>query len=284
MRVSDLVSGEAVVLELRAATAASRGLAMALDVLIQAVSFYIVLLIMVSAGFAAFDGALETAVFLVLVVLFVVGYPVAMETFTRGRTVGKIALGLRAVRTDGGPIRFRQALVRGLAGFFVDFWALGVLGAVAVIVSVSSKQGQRVGDMLAGTLVIRERVPREHPAPPVHMPPPMAAWAAEQHVGNLPNDLALAVRQYLGRLYELNPNAAASLGHRLATEVSAHLGSPIPPGMPPYAYLSAVLAERRTREEFRLYQQQAPLPAPPPPPPAPEERAVPTDGPFAPPS
>jgi uncharacterized RDD family membrane protein YckC len=280
VRVSDLVSGEAVVLELRVATVASRGLAMALDVLIQFVGFYIVSLIMVSAGFAAFDGALETAVFLVLVVLVVVGYPVALETFTRGRTVGKIALGLRTVRADGGPIRFRQALVRGLAGFFVDFWALGVLGAVAVIVSVSSKQGQRVGDMLAGTLVVRERVPREQPVPQVYVPPQMATWAADLQVGNLPNDLALAVRQYLGRLYELNPNAAAGLGHKLATEVSGYLGTPVPPGMPPYAYLSAVLAERRTREESRLYHQ------PPPAPPVVRESPVvpPDNGPFAPPS
>lgn len=280
--MSDLVSGEAVVLELRVATVASRGLAMALDVLIQLVSFYLVILIMVAAGFTAFDSALETAVFLVLAVLFVVGYPVAMETFTRGRTVGKIALGLRTVRTDGGPIRFRQALVRGLAGFFVDFWALGVLGAVAVIVSVSSKQGQRVGDMLAGTLVVRERVPREQPAPQVYVPPPMAAWAAELQVGNLPNDLALAVRQYLSRLYELNPNAAASLGHKLATDVSTHLGTPVPPGMPPYAYLSAVLAERRTREESRLYQQQPP-PVAPPVQAAPAVPPPPDNGPFAPP-
>ena len=281
--MSDLVSGEAVVLELRVATVASRGLAMALDVLIQLVGFYVVVLIMAAAGFVAFDSAMETAIFLVLVVLFVVGYPVALETFTRGRTVGKIALGLRTVRTDGGPIRFRQALVRGLAGFFVDFWALGVLGAVAVIVSVSSKQGQRVGDMLAGTLVVRERVPREQPAPHVYVPPPMAAWAADLQVGNLPNDLALAVRQYLGRLYELNPNAAASLGHKLATDVSTHLGSPIPPGMPPYAYLSAVLAERRTREESRLYQQPPPPAVPPVMPPV-QEGPPPTDGPFAPPS
>ena len=53
---------------------------------------------------------------IVAVVLVVVGYPVALETLLRGRTLGKLALGLRVVRDDGGPVGFRQALVRGLAG------------------------------------------------------------------------------------------------------------------------------------------------------------------------
>ncbi|TCO62463.1 RDD family protein [Actinocrispum wychmicini] len=273
--MSDLVSGEAVVLELRVARVASRGLAMALDVLIQGFTLWITLLLLILGGLIGFDSALSAAVTLLTIVLVVVGYPVIMETLTRGRTVGKIALGLRVVRVDGGPIRFRQALVRGLAGFFVDFWALGVLGAVAVIVSMSSKKGQRVGDMLAGTLVIRERVPEQR-VPYVVMPPPLAAWASELHVAALPNDLALAVRQYLGRVHELRYEAAASLGYRLAVDVSNHLGAPIPPGVPPYDYLIAVLAERRNRE---MSQQMQPPPVAAPPP-----QEFGPDSPFAPPS
>lgn len=273
MTESDLVSGEAVVLELNVARVATRGLAMALDVLIQGLSLWITALILITGGVIGFDTALSTAVTLLAIVLIMVGYPVAMETFTRGRTVGKIAMGLRVVRTDGGPIRFRQALVRGLAGFFVDFWALGVLGAVAVIVSMASKKGQRVGDMLAGTLVIRERVPQQR-VPYVMMPPPLAAWAADQQVSALPNELALAIRQYLGRLNELSPEAAASLGYQLATDVSNHLGAPIPPAVPPYAYLTAVLAERRNREMYQMQRPQA----------APQEPVDDPFNPFAPPS
>ena len=52
--------------------------------------------------------------------LVFLGYPVAMETLTRGRTLGKMALGLRVVRDDGGPITFRQALVRGLVGLALE--------------------------------------------------------------------------------------------------------------------------------------------------------------------
>jgi uncharacterized RDD family membrane protein YckC len=249
--VSDLVSGEAVLLELRVARLASRGLSFALDLLLQFFTLLIIFLILAAGGYGGFDDALSTAVTLVIIVAVMVGYPVMMETLSRGRTIGKIALGLRVVRTDGGPIRFRHALVRALAGFFVDFWAVGVFGAVAVIVSLSSKNSQRVGDMLAGTLVIRERVPTQH-VPVVQMPPPLAGWASELHVSALPNDLALAVRQYLGRVHQLSPNAAATLGHNLAMDVSAHLGAPVPHGVPVWAYLAAVLAERRNREEGKL--------------------------------
>jgi uncharacterized RDD family membrane protein YckC len=271
--MSDLVSGEAVLLELRVARLASRGLALALDVLVQFLALLIVFLI-VGGGF---DDALTAAITLGIVILVLIGYPAICETLTRGRTVGKVALGLRVVRSsDGGPIRFRHALVRALAGFFVDFWALGLFGVVAVVVSLSAKNGQRIGDLLAGTFVIRERVPPQRTVN-VHMPPPLATWAARQQVSALPNDLALAMRQYLSRVHELTPQAAATLGHRLATEASAHLGTPIPPEVPIPAYLAAVLAERRAREESGSHGSRYHPPAPPALPP-------PDSGPFAPPS
>nr|WP_042194929.1 RDD family protein [Kibdelosporangium sp. MJ126-NF4] len=266
---------------MRVARLASRGLAFALDVLIQFLTLLFVYLILGAGGAIGFDDALQSAITLLVAVAVLIGYPVLAETLTRGRTIGKAAAGLRVVRTDGGPIRFRHALVRALAGFFVDFWGVGLFGAVAVIVSLASRNSQRVGDMLAGTLVVRERIPEQAVAP-VYMPPPLADWASSQSVSALPNDLALAIRQYLGRLSELAPEAAHTLGHRLAAEVSAHLGSPMPPGVPVWAYLSAVLAERRTREEARLYQRTD-APAPPRPEPS-EQPAQSADNPFAPPS
>lgn len=276
--MSDLVSGEAVLLELRVAKLASRGLALALDVLIQVITLLLAFVVVVPSAASGFDTALASTITLVVIVLVLVGYPAISETLTRGRTIGKAALGLRVVRTDGGPIRFRHAIVRALAGFFVDFWALGLLGAVAVIVSLSSKNGQRVGDLLAGTFVVRERMPEQQYGGPIHMPPPLAGWAATLPVSALPNDLALAIRQYLGRLHQLTNEAAASLGHKLAGEVSTHLGTPVPPDVPIPAYLAAVLAERRNREEGRSSN------VPPPPAEDPLPNNSTPDGPFAPPS
>ncbi|WP_410661496.1 RDD family protein [Amycolatopsis sp. lyj-112] len=251
---SELVTGEAVVLDVRAAKLASRGLAMLVDVVLQLIVLFIAMIVL--SQVAAFgDEALALTLFLVTLVLIMVGYPVICETLSRGRTLGKMALGLRVVRTDGGPVRFRHALVRGLAGFFVDFWALGLLGAVAVVTSLLSPNGRRVGDYLAGTLVIRERVPAAR-TPYVGMPPQLAYWASQLDLTRLPNDLALAVRQYLGRTSELRPEAAEALGYGLAQQVAAAIGAPVPPGVPSWAYLSAVLAERRQRDHAKLLPPQ----------------------------
>ncbi|OXM43653.1 RDD family protein [Amycolatopsis alba] len=294
---SDLVTGEAVVLDVRAAKLASRGLAMMIDVVLQLISLFVAVLVL--SQVAAFgDEALALTLFLVTLVLIMVGYPVIFETLSRGRTLGKMALGLRVVRTDGGPVRFRHALVRGLAGFFIDFWALGLLGVVAVVTSLLSPNGRRVGDYLAGTLVIRERMPAAR-TPYVGMPPQLAYWASQLDLTRLPNDLALAVRQYLSRTSELRPEAAEALGYGLAQQVAATVGAPVPPGVPAWAYLSAVLAERRRRDQAKLQSavQYAPpaavpgahyappaQPYPQPPAPAPVTQPPPEpENPFAPP-
>ncbi|TNC23162.1 RDD family protein [Amycolatopsis alkalitolerans] len=240
----DLVTGDAVVLDLRLARVASRGLALAIDALIQLVVLLAGLIVVTVAGPG--DDALRAAILLSLLVLVRVGYPLLFETLSRGKTPGKAAFGLRVVRDDGGPIRFRHALTRALAGAIVDFGPVFVWGAVALICSLVSEKSKRVGDFLAGTVVVMERAPQEV-AVDIVMPAPLISWAAQLDLSGLPDDLALAVRQYLARYLSLRPEAADSLGWHLAQEVAERIGTPVPPGVPPWAYLMAVLAERRNR-------------------------------------
>ena len=282
--MSDVVTGEAVALDLRLARLASRSLALALDLLCQFAALGLLALVVLS-GPSPLDSALEVALGLLIVVAVLVGYPVTAETLSRGRTLGKLALGLRVVRDDGGPIRFRHALVRGLAGFFVDFWALGLAGAVAVFVSLSSAKGKRVGDLLAGTVVIRERMPAGELMVPVWMPAGFAGWAATLDLSRLPDGLALAVRNYLARRLDFDAGAADELAWRLAGDVSQHIGVPVPPGVRPVDYLAAVLAERRAREQARVGLSGPPPWATPPAPeaPPPPPPSSPDSNPFAPP-
>lgn len=249
----DVVTGEAVALELRLAKVPSRALALAIDLAVMAVPF-IAIAILASLAASSTDEALGAAIVLVSLVSVVFGYPVLFETLGRGRTPGKAAMGLRVVRDDGGPIRFRHALVRGLAGFVVDFWTLGLFGAVAVIVSLCSSDGRRVGDFLAGTLVIRERVPESAGYPAIGMPPGLEGWASQLDLTHLPDDLALASRQFLARFRELRPEASHALGWGLAQQLGNALGTAVPPGVPPWAFLAAVLAERRRRDHARAFQ------------------------------
>lgn len=245
--MSDLVTGEAVVLELRLAKVASRALAIAIDVAVQ-FTLLVVTSLLLAGLTGSVDPALAAAVSLLGVVSVLVVYPVAVETLTRGRSLGKLALGLRVVREDGGPVRFRQALIRGLLGV-VEIWI--TFGTVALIASLASTQGKRLGDQLAGTVVIRERMPAQG-GPLAAMPPVLAGWASELELSRLPDDLALAARQYLARARDLAPDVRESMGSRLAEAVREHVSPPPPPGVPAWAYLAAVLAERRRRELSRL--------------------------------
>jgi uncharacterized RDD family membrane protein YckC len=252
-----IITGEAVALDLRLARAGSRGLAYAIDALVITIALVFALIAIartllqhvVNTG----DVALVSAVLLVTIVGIVIGYPVTFETLSRGRSLGKLALGLRVVRDDGGPIRFRQAFIRGLVGFF-ELYAFS--GVPAVIVSLASRQGKRIGDYLAGTVVLQERVPAKQSLVPP-MPPQLAAWAESVDLTQVNNNLALAARQFLARADQLHPAARWDMEVRLATAVAAVISPQPPPGTPPWAVLAAVLAERRRRDEHRLQTSAA---------------------------
>jgi uncharacterized RDD family membrane protein YckC len=243
-----VVIGEAVALELRLAKVPSRALGLFIDLGLMAIPLFGIGLLAALAA-SNTDEALGAAIVLVSLVSVVIGYPVLFETLSRGRSPGKAAMGLRVVRDDGGPVRFRHALTRALLGVLVDFNPL-LVGAVGVLVSLGSAKGKRVGDMLAGTVVIRERVPRST-ATPAMMPPHLAGWASTLPVSRLPDTLALEARQVVSRLEELDPEIGESLSRQLADEVLAALGTTAPGGTDPVSVLSAVLAERRNRDLAR---------------------------------
>lgn len=256
--MNDVVTGEAVTLDLRAARLPSRALALLLDVTVQIVAL-VALVVIAGRLMRTADSAARAAVQLSIVVGVLVGYPVLAETLFSGRSLGKAALGLRVVRDDGGPIRFRQALVRGLLGFFVDFWVTSGLGAI--VSSTVSSRGKRVGDVLAGTLVVRDRAPAGGgPAPA--MPGELLGWAASADLSRVDDRLALAARQVLNRRRQLAPAAYADLCRRIAGAVSAVVSPAPPAGTPPDYYLGAVLAERRRRAELRLQASPPPPPQP----------------------
>jgi uncharacterized RDD family membrane protein YckC len=247
----DLVIGEAVVLDLHPASFATRMGALALDLLVLGAVALVVGLLLGGTSFFL-DSAALSAVTLATVVLLFVGMPALVETFSRGRSLGKLAVGLRVVRDDGGPIRSRHAFIRALVGFG-EFYLTA--GSVAIIASLANTKGKRVGDMLAGTYVVNERVAKV-PVAPVVMPPELAGWAATADIGRLPDRLAMAVRQFLGRAERLHPGSRAGLGTSLATQVGTHVAPPPPPGTHPERFLAAVISERRQRELARLTREQ----------------------------
>jgi uncharacterized RDD family membrane protein YckC len=242
--MDELVSGEAVVIEVPCARFPSRLLAIIIDIAVQAALLGILAIVVVAGG-GSMNSAALAAVWLTATVAVIVGYPVVFETLSRGKSLGKLALGLRVVGDDGSPERFRQALVRALSAV-VEIFLL--FGAPALITSLLSAKGKRLGDLFAGTYVIQERLPRRN-TPPALMPPMLAGWATSLELSALADPIATAAASYLSRYWELTPAARVDLGNRIAAEVAAQVSPPPPPGTPAPDFLSAVLAERRARAE-----------------------------------
>ncbi|MGR6317387.1 RDD family protein [Micromonospora soli] len=258
-----LVSGEAVELDVRAARLGSRVLALLIDLLAQLVVALLLstvlstLLLLLPGGL--FDAALSGALQTVLLVLVLVGYPVLMERFVGGRTLGKLAVGLRVVRADGGPVGVGQSLTRALVGVAVEWpgLVLPLLSwAASVTVMLSDPRGRRLGDLVAGTLVVHTRGAGVwRPVPPAV--PPLLGWAATLDLSRVDDGLALAVRQYLGRVHQLSEPDRTRLGRELWAEVAAVTSPPPPWAAPEPAYLAAVLAERGRRAAYRLGRTRA---------------------------
>jgi uncharacterized RDD family membrane protein YckC len=273
-----VVTGEAVALDLRPAGAGSRGVAALIDLAV----IFTLLIVMVFVVALAGSGANDATVAALLIVVYVgvmVGYPVGMETLWRGRTLGKAAMGLRVVRDDGGPIRFRHALVRGLVGVVLEKPG-ATFGFLAFVTIVGTSRHKRVGDMLAGTVVLSERVPAAGTGEiAIKMPRPLAGWAADLDLTAVDDALAMRARSLLLRAGQLSPFARDQLQRDLVAELVTRVG-PAPPGAPDWAVLSAVVAERGRRAMAPVATAATPSPAgagqPQPAPPA-------ADGGFAPP-
>ncbi|ANI42401.1 RDD family protein [Mycolicibacterium vaccae] len=276
-----VVTGDAVVLDVQIAQLPVRALSALIDVAVVFV-VYVLGVILWAVTLSQFDSAFSGAVLIIFTVLALVGYPTIFETATRGKTLGKMALGLRVVSEDGSPERFRQALFRALAGA-IELWML--TGGPAVLCSMLSPKGKRIGDIFAGTVVISERAPRQ--APPPMMPPQLAWWASTLQLSGLNPAQAEMARQFLSRARQLDPQVRDEMAYRIATDVVAQISPPPPPGTPPEPVLAAVLAERHRRELERLRQGAAPAPvwtAPPQWPPAPPAPPPQQPNGFAPPS
>ncbi|WP_249714255.1 RDD family protein [Rhizomonospora bruguierae] len=281
-----VVSGEAVEVEVRVARVGSRALALLVDAIVQVALLLLLVPATLITSAIVFDGfedaALVQALLLVCVLVSFAGYPLLLETLTGGRSLGKLAMGLRVVREDGGPIQFRHALTRMLIGLALEWPGLMLLPLTwlaSLGTMLLNPRGRRLGDLAAGTLVIHERTPASWGWVPT-MPPALAGWAATLDLTGLEDDLALAVRHFLSRGRLLVEPERTLLGRALAIEVAGCTAPGPPPGVPGWAYLAAVLAERHRRAAARLARSRSvtaalwpdlmlgPVGAPPPPYPA----------------
>ncbi|QPK81726.1 RDD family protein [Schaalia sp. ZJ405] len=237
-----VTTGEAVSLEISPASPIARIGARLIDAVVSILTALIIAALFLHE-YEAFSMSLLRALAIVLVAAVTVGYPVVTETLTRGQTLGHWALGIRVVRDDGGSITFRHSFMRALVGV-VEGWL--TFGSVATITMIVSARGKRLGDLAAGTTVVRIPEPSGHL--PLVMPPDMAAWARTAVILPLPFDLHYRAHLFLRENRQLLPEARAEAAFALAREVRGFVETPPPAQAHPERFLAAVLVMSRDRE------------------------------------
>lgn len=241
-----IVTPEAVLLEFDSAGAASRVIAELIDLSAMGMALIALLFGMgVLDQFGSLGSTLTAIVMIVMIFGIFVGYPIAIETLWNGRTLGKAAMGLRVVTQEGGPIRFRHAAIRGIFGL-VEIYVL--TGTVAVLAILFSKRSQRIGDMVAGTIVVSERTVGGSPRAMSFRPPwGYEPYAASLDVSALTPDQYGIIRSFLLRVNELTPQARAGTAYRLANPVAIRMRHQPPPTVTPEAFLLCVAAAYQLR-------------------------------------
>ena len=274
-----IVTPEAVPLQLSEANVGSRTIAWFIDAIALGTAIVVMNVLIIMLGDdAPIPEWVGITVLVVLNFLLFFGYPIAFETLWGGRTPGKAALGLRVVTVEGAPVRFRHAAIRAALGL-VDFWLTS--GIAAVLATLLSKRHQRLGDLVAGTLVLRERTAAAAPTVNRFTVPVGAEDYADtiDPTGLAPRDYE-ATREFLLRAATLRAQARYDIGTRLAQGIAAKLQHGIPEGVSAELFLVCVAARYQQLAAQRpplgqAVSDVAPPPAPNPSPAGPEDFAPP---------
>lgn len=244
---AQLITGEAVSLDLRPTSFVLRAAGSLIDAIVYLGGYIAVELAILFAAPDFFaDSALSNIVSIALLVLALIVAPTAVETLSHGRSLGRLAVGARIVREDGGAIGFRHAFIRALVGLLDFFMSLG---GVAVVVGLLDERSRRLGDLIAGTYSQHERVARVDPVV-FGVPGALEVWARTADVARLPDALGRRIAQFLAHATSLTPASRIALARRLEAEVSTFV-SPMPGG-DPELLLAAVVVLRREREAAAL--------------------------------
>lgn len=219
MEIDDRLSiatPEGVDLELALAGLGSRFVAALLDAVVQtALIGAAALLLLVGIG-----GGVAYAVFVVVTFLVFFVYDILFEVLASGRTLGKRWTGLRVVRVGGAPVGFLTSTVRNVMRLVDILPGMYGVGAVAIL---ATSRNQRLGDVVAGTLVVRER--RAHvPALPFEPRPVpfLAAW----DVSAVTAEELATVRSFLARRHDLDHAPRSALARTLAERLRPKVAGP----------------------------------------------------------
>ncbi|MGI8774110.1 MAG: RDD family protein [Actinomycetota bacterium] len=238
---------EGVPMDITLAGVGSRIAAAALDGLVQGAIIIAVFLILALNAGDNFDESSPDSSLLIIfaisqVVIFIVlfFYYVILETLWSGRSIGKRALGLRVIDASGGAVGIRASVVRNILRIIDVLPFVYLIGTIAV---VTSKRNQRLGDMVGGTLVVRDNA-RAAPASRFETDAAPEGWDV---TGVTEADLAV-VRGLLARWDEIAPGAKQRLADDLKDRLSKKIGGG-DASLHAYDFLRQVIAETDSRKQ-----------------------------------
>lgn len=241
---------ERIEVEYELAGLGSRALAGLLDTFFQAVItgavVYGLWWLSVTLGWQTGLGVIMAIIIGTTGFLAATAYFVLSEMLMGGQSLGKRMAGLRVVRDDGSPITFLDSALRNIIRVVDMLPFFYTVGLISVFATTRCK---RVGDIAAGTIVVKERL---YEAPPVVDTPRL----------QVPRELEILIRgsihlltepdvqaaeHFLGRRFTLDVNTRQRLGQQVAEAVRAKLGPGVPPDYPAEMLLEAVVQVHRDR-------------------------------------
>jgi uncharacterized RDD family membrane protein YckC len=247
----EMMIGEAVALDVRPTGFVLRAAGAAIDFIVY-FGLWIVILVAVSAPVIVenMSDAMMRAIIVAALVFCIVVIPVTVELVTRGRSLGKLAVGARIVRDDGGAIGFRHAFTRALVGVLEVYMTLG---GFAALVALLNPKAKRLGDLIAGTYSQNERTSRY--VPPVYgVPLELVEWAKTADVAKMPDRTARRISQFLANAAGFTPQSRVAAALSLAQEAAPYV-YPLP-NADPELFLAAITTVRRDREFAALQQEK----------------------------
>ena len=245
------------------AGAGNRFLALAADLLLQALVMVGLFALLAFAEWAT-GGALRRAVgdllrgkqaglwifagVILLIFLIQWGYFTFFETLWSGQTPGKRLVKIRVLREDGRPIGFTEAAIRNLIRTVLDSQPFNSY-AIGFVTGILNARFKRLGDFAAGTVVIRER--RRSRSGPAPRPRTAATAASPPRIRPLTREEAATLQAYLRRRDELDPATRDQMARRIATSLKQRLNARQPDGMTFDTFLEWLDEESRKAQALR---------------------------------
>jgi len=269
-QVSDQLSidtPELVTIEMPLAGVGSRFIALLIDGLLWGAGFLVLILlaiILLPSIRAASDLSEKWAVAIVIFIIFLLnwGYFTLFEAFWNGQTPGKRIAKIRVIQRSGRPIGIFESMARNFVRYIDYLPSFYVVGVITMFVT---KQHQRLGDLAAGTLVVRDRAPDSPlwneagsrtftaasftPQSAIPEPHSLVSLPATAIARLSPADLEV-LESFFSRRLDMPLDVRQKLAERIAAALQTKSGLEPPPGVSTETFLEA--AARDLRDQARL--------------------------------